>query len=90
MIIEGSFYKITPVDECSNLYDLEFLYEVGGKNPHSEFKVAGYGMPFLTVLKSIVRRSLNNKYGDEVIDLPTYIKEYTNELKKLRKEIHGL
>ena len=63
MIIEGSFYRITPVDECSNLYDLEFLYEVGGKNPHSEFKVAGYGMPFLTVLKSIVRRSLNNKYG---------------------------
>ena len=41
MEIVGDFYKLTPVNEHSTKFDLELLYEIGGKNPRKEFKNAG-------------------------------------------------
>lgn len=87
MIIEGDFYKITPVDECSQFYDLELLYEIKGKNPRSEFKVAGYGMPFNSILKSIIRYALYRKFKDQSVSLQEYIKAYIEESKALRNEL---
>ena len=53
MVIEGSFYRMTPVNEHSTLFDLELLYDIKGKNPRQEFKLAGYGMPLMTCLRKI-------------------------------------
>ena len=87
MIIEGEFYRLTPISEHSSKYDLELLYEIKGKNPRSEFKVAGYGMPFNSILKSIIRYALYRKFKDQSVSLQEYIKAYIEESKALRNEL---
>lgn len=81
MVIQGEFFKITPVSEHSVHYDLELLYEIKGKNPRREYKNAGYGMPLETALKKCIQYALSQKF--EVLTL----QEYLDEFKKMQKEI---
>lgn len=81
MVIEGSFYKLTPVNDHSAFFDLELLYEIGGKNPRKEFKIASYGVTLDRAINAIVRFAINNKYKNEVITLKQYLDEF-NEQKK--------
>jgi len=70
MIIEGSFYRLTPVNDSSLRFDLELLYDIGGKNPRKEFKTEGYGYTLETALKKCCSYAINRKFGkDEVITL---------------------
>ena len=85
MIIEGEFYRMTPINESSTLFDLELLHEIGGKNPRQEFKIAGYGMPLMTCLRKIVAYSINKKY--DTLTLKQYINEITKAYEDLRSEI---
>lgn len=87
MTIEGSFYRMTPINESSTLFDLELLHSIGGKNPRQEFKNAGYGMPLMTCLRKIVGYSINKKYESEIISLKQYIDEVTKAYEKLRSDI---
>lgn len=87
MIIEGSFYRLTPTSKASNYFDLELLYDIGGKNPRQEFKVEGYGYTLETALKKCCNYAVSKKFkDDEIIDLKTYMQEYKKVLNSLKKE----
>lgn len=83
MVIEGSFYRVTPVNDHSAFFDLELLYEIGGKNPRKEFKAVAYGLRLDSAINAIIRYGINNKYKDEVITFKQYVDEY----KKQREQI---
>lgn len=81
MVIQGKFFKITPVSEHSLHYDLELLYEIKGKNSRQEYKNAGYGMPLETAIRKCIQYALSQKF--EVLTL----QEYLDEFKKIRKDL---
>lgn len=81
MVIQGEFFKITPVSEHSLHYDLELLYEIKGKNPRQEYKNAGYGMPLETAIRKCIQYALSQKF--EVLTL----REYLDEFKKIQKDL---
>lgn len=83
MIIEGSFYRLTPINDSSPLFDLELLYDIGGKNPRKEFKIEGYGYPLEAAIVKCCNYAVNKKFKDEVISL----KKYLDEFKAYKKEI---
>lgn len=83
MTIEGSFYRIIPVNEYSAFFDLELLHEIGGKNPRQEFKPVAYGLKLDHALNAIIRFAINKKYKDEVITF----KQYVDEFRKQKDEI---
>ena len=87
MVIEGSFYRITPVNDTGNFFDLELLYDVGGKNPRQEFKNAGYGRSLESTIDAIIRYGITKKFKDEIITLKQYLQEYKLLNKQLRNEI---
>jgi hypothetical protein len=76
MIIEGDFYRLTPISDSSPLYDLELLYTIGGKNPRKEFKVEGYGYPLKSALERIINYAVRQKFADEVVSLKDYLNEF--------------
>lgn len=90
MVIEGTFYRLTPISESSPRFDLELLYDIGGKNPRKEFKVEGYGYSLEAAIQRIIHYSIRKKYkDDEVITLKEYIDEYKQESSKIRSAIEG-
>jgi hypothetical protein len=80
--IEGSFYKLTPVNEASNRFDLELLYDVGGKNPRQEFKIEGYGYPLEVAMERIIHYAIRKKHPD-TITLKEYLNEFIREKEAL-------
>lgn len=84
MIIEGSFYKIIPIDSSSPFYDLELLYSIGGKNPRKEFKNEAYGITLESALNRCAHFAVRNKYNKE--DIIT-LKEYLEEFKKAKEDL---
>ena len=88
MVIEGSFYKITPINEYSQFFDLELLYEIGGKNPRKEFKVASYGIVLEAAIQRIINFAVRNKLP-EVVTLKEYLDEYKKESNSIKSELKG-
>ena len=86
MVIEGSFYRLTPVNEHSAFFDLELLHEIKGKNPRKEFKTAAYGLTLDKAMNAIVRYAVNNTYKDEIVNLKQYIDEFAKQRKAIRAE----
>lgn len=87
MTIEGSFYKLYPCNEYSLNFDLELLYDIGGKNPRKEYKNVGYGYTLEGAIKAIVMYAINKKYGDEAIPLKQFLDEFKKEVYNLRSEL---
>ena len=87
MIIEGSFYRLTPLNDHSPHFDLELLYKVGGKNPRSEFKIAGYGYNLDHAIKAIIRYAVNQHFGDQVVTLKQYLDEYRKAAEDIKRSI---
>lgn len=87
MTIEGPFYKISPIDDHSVFFDLYLLYEVGGKNPRSEFKVASYGITLENAIKAIIRHAVYKKYKDETITLKQYLDAYKKEKEDIKSTL---
>lgn len=85
MEIVGDFYKLTPVNEHSTKFDLELLYEIGGKNPRKEFKNAGYGYTLEHAIKAIIMFAINNNYDS--LTLKEFLDEYKKQSELLRKSI---
>lgn len=81
MVIQGDFFRLTPVSEHSLSFDLDLLYKIKGKNPREEYKNAGYGLPLEAAVKKCIQYALSQKF--EVLTL----KEYLDEYKKMQKEI---
>ena len=83
MVIDGKFFKLIPVNEHSVFFDLELLYDVGGKNPRKEYKIAGYGLTLEHAINKAVCYAVSKKFGDQTITL----KQYINELKSIKDDI---
>ena len=54
MIIQGDIYRLTPVCEHAHDFDMELLYDIGGKNPRQEFKNVAYGVSLERAIKKII------------------------------------
>lgn len=88
MIIQGEFYRLTPINEHSPKYDLELLHDIGGKNPRQEFKVVAYGVSLERALKSTILFATNKKLGEEVVSLKEFLNAYKEESNKIRRELN--
>lgn len=88
MIIQGEFYRLTPINEHSPKYDLELLYSIGGKNPREEFKVVAYGISMESAFGRIIHYAINKKLGEEVITLKQFFNAYKEESDKIREELN--
>lgn len=88
MIIQGEFYRLTPINEHSPKYDLELLHDIGGKNPRQEFKVVAYGVPLERALESTILFAANKKLGEEVVSLKEFLNAYKEESNKVREELN--
>lgn len=88
MVIEGSFYKITPINEYSQFFDLELLHEIGGKNPRTEFKVASYGITLESAIQKIINYAVRNKLP-ETVTLKEYLDAYKEESDSIKSELKG-
>ena len=89
MIIQGEFYRLTPINEHSPKYDLELLYSIGGKNPREEFKVVAYGISMESAFGRIIHYAINKKLGEEAITLKQFFNAYKEESNKIREELNG-
>lgn len=86
MVIQGSFYRIEPINDNSPLWDLYLLRKINSKtNPREEFQLEGYGMPLDSAIGRIIRYAINSKYG---LDEITTLKEYLNVFKQIQEEIY--
>lgn len=86
MIIQGSFYRIEPINDNSPLWDLYLLRKINSKtNPREEFQLEGYGMPLDSAIGRVIRYAINSKYGKDEI---TTLKEYLNVFKQIQEEIY--
>lgn len=88
MIIQGEFYRLTPINEHSPKYDLELLHDIGGKNPRQEFKVVAYGVSLERALESTILFAANKKLGEEVVSLKEFLNAYKKESNKIREELN--
>lgn len=88
MIIQGEFYRLTPINEHSPKYDLELLHDIGGKNPRQEFKVVAYGVSLERALESTILFATNKKLGEEVASLKEFLNAYKEESNKVREELN--
>ena len=88
MTIEGPFYRLTPISESSPRFDLELLYDIGGKNPRKEFKVEGYGYPLEAALERCCRFAVSKKFDkDKILTLKQYIDEFKKAKEDIRHEL---
>lgn len=87
MIIEEKDFRLIPVSETSELFDLEVLYTVnkGKENERTEFRNVGYGLPLESAIKKIATYRLNNKLGDDPIGLRVYLEAYKDIVNDVRK-----
>lgn len=88
MTIEGDFYKISPINESSQFFDLELLYHVKGKNPRSEFRVASYGITLESAIQRIINYAVRSKLP-EVVTLKEYLDAYKKESNSIKSELKG-
>lgn len=84
MVIQGDFFRLTPVNEHSLQYDLELLYKIKGKNPREEYKDAGYGLSLETAMKKCIQYAITQKF--ETLSLKQYLEEY----RKIQKDIEQM
>lgn len=90
MIIEGPFYRLTPINDSSLYFDLELLYDIGGKNPRKEFKIAGYGLVLEYAIRKCIHYAARKKFEkDEVITLKRYLDEFKKAKEEIEYQIYG-
>lgn len=87
MVIEEKDFRLTPISDCSNFFDLELLYTIkpNGKEARQEFKTAAYGLPLDSAIKKIAQYRISINHEDEAITLKDYIKEFKEEIDSLKK-----
>nr|DAX08853.1 MAG TPA: hypothetical protein [Bacteriophage sp.] len=90
MVIEGSFYRLTPISDSSPFFDLELLYDIGGKNPRKEFKIEGYGYPLEVAIDRCCRYAASKKFNkEEIVTLKQYLDEFKKAKEEIRLQIYG-
>jgi hypothetical protein len=86
MVIEEKDFRLIPVDECGDRFDLEILCTVnkGKETEYQKFKNVAYGISLESALKKISNFRIGNKHS-ESIDLKTYLQEYRAIIDEVRK-----
>lgn len=85
MIIEGDNYRLTPVSNHSDDFDLELLHEIGGKNPRKEFKHVAYGISLERAIKKITMYNVNQRHKQDVINLEQFLNSYKEEIDQIKQ-----
>ena len=90
MVIEGPFYRLTPINDSSPRFDLELLCDIGGKNPRKEFKVVGYGFLLESAVERCIHYAVRKKFGkDEAVTLGKYLDEFKKAKEEIELQIYG-
>ena len=85
MIIEEKDFRLIPIKETSNLFDLELLKTVnkGKSTERQELKNVAYGVTIESAMKYIANtRIASNNLG--TIDLKTYLEEYRKIIDEIK------
>ena len=85
--IEEKDFRLIPVSETSELFDLEVLYIVnkGKENERIEFRNVAYGIPLESAIKRIATYRVNNKLGDDPVGLRVYLEAYKDIIKEINE-----
>lgn len=86
MVIEEKDFRLTPVKDCGDMFDLELLKTInkGKETERQEFKVIAYGVRIESALRYIANaRVAEGNPG--TIDLKTYLQEYRKIIDELRQ-----
>lgn len=86
MVIEEKDFRLTPVKDCLDKFDLEILKVVnkGKENERKEFKTIAYGISLESALRYVASNRLADNSPD-VINLKTYLQEYKNIIGELKE-----
>lgn len=87
MVIEEKDFRLIPVKDSGNRFDLELLRTInkGKETERQEFKNVAYGITIESAMRYIANARIAANSPDS-IDLKTYLKEYKeiiNDIKKL-------
>lgn len=87
MIIEEHDFRLTPCSESSSMFDLDLLYVVnkGKDNERTEFRNAGYGLSIEHALRKVAMSRLEKKYGEGTMSLAEFLKEFKEEVAKIKQ-----
>lgn len=87
MIIEEVDFKLEPCNESMTFFDLELPYVVnkGKTNERTEFRNVAYGISLESAIRRIAMYRLNNKHEDESISLKVFLKEFKEEINKIKQ-----
>lgn len=87
MVIEGTDFRLIPIDDSTPRFDLELLYKIRprGGEPRTEFKNVAYGIQLDTAIKRIAQYRVSNKLGESAVSLENYFKEFKQEVEELIK-----
>lgn len=85
MIIEEKDFRLTPIKDCNDRFDLDILKTVnkGKENERQEFKAIAYGVTLENAFKYIANARLSE--SPETVDLKTYLQEYKNIIEELKQ-----
>lgn len=86
MIIEEADFRLIPCSKSSSHFDLELPYVVnkGKSNERTEFRNAGYGLSLESAIRKITMNRIGNKYGEGSISLKEFLKEFKEEIEKIK------
>lgn len=86
MIIEEKDFRLTPVKDGGDIFDLELLRTINkGKSTERQvFKTAAYGVSLPAAIRYIINARVVEKFPG-IIDLKTYLEEYKNILDEIKK-----
>lgn len=86
MVIEEKDFRLTPVKDSGDRFDLELLRTVnkGKENERQEFKVVAYGVNIPAAIRYVTNARIIEKFPG-TIDLKTYLEEYKNIVDEINK-----
>lgn len=86
MVIEEKDFRLTPIKDSGDMFDLELLRTVnkGKETERQEFKVIAYGVRIDSALRYITNARVAER-NPGTIDLKTYLQEYRNIIDELKK-----
>lgn len=86
MVIEEKDFRLTPVKDSGDRFDLELLRTVnkGKETERQEFKNAAYGVNIESAMRYIANARIAAN-SPNVIDLKTYLEEYKKIIDEIKK-----
>lgn len=90
MVIEEKDFRLIPIKDTGNMFDLELLKTVnkGKESERQEYRVVAYGVSFESAMKYVANARIAEKHPD-TIDLKTYLQEYRNIIDEIKKLCEG-